>query len=125
MKTIFLNTTTWDLAKDVSGNIALADDPYAPAQDASSAIRLFAGELWYNTAIGIDYFGLVLGKTPSLALLKNAWNVSVVEPRVPGVVSAKSFITSFRDRTIEGQVQITDPAGKVTAIAIRQVIPGS
>lgn len=123
MKTLLLDSQNWDLVKDVAGNIAVADDPYAPAQDASSAIRLFKGELWYNTSLGIDYFNLVFGKTPSLALLKSYFNTSAM--RVPGVIAAKSFISSFKNRTIEGQVQITDLNGAVTAVAIRQVIPGS
>ena len=123
MKTILLDAAKWDLVRDASNNIAVADDPYAPAQDAASAIRLFDGELWYDTSLGIDYFTLVLGKTPSLALLKNAFVAAAL--RVPGVQSAKAYITAFRNRTIEGQIQITDPAGKVTAISVRQVIPGS
>ncbi len=123
MKTILLDAATWDLVRDASNNIAVADDPYAPAQDAASAIRLFDGELWYDTSLGIDYFTLVLGKTPSLALLKNAFVAAAL--RVPGVQSAKAYITAFRNRTIEGQIQLTDPTGKVTAISVRQVIPGS
>ena len=45
MKTLLLTTDAWDLTVDVSGNIAVADEPLALAQDAASAIRLFAGEL--------------------------------------------------------------------------------
>jgi hypothetical protein len=121
MKTLLLDAVTWDLVADADNNIAVADDPYAPAQDASSAIKLFLGELYYNTSLGINYFNFVLGKTPSLALLKNAFNNAAM--RVPGVTAAKSFITAFTNRTLLGQVQITDKTGKVTAIAIRQVIP--
>jgi hypothetical protein len=121
MKTLLLDAVSWDLVADSDNNIAVASDPYAPAQDAASAVRLFLGELWYNTALGIDYFGFVLGKTPSLALLKNAFNNAAL--RVPGVTAAKSFVSSFVNRTISGQLQITDPNGKVTAVAIRQVIP--
>lgn len=123
MKTILLDAATWDLVQDVAGNIAVADDPYAPAQDVASAERLFLGELWYDTTLGIDYFTLVFGKTPSLPLLKSAFVNAAL--RVPGVVSAKAFISAFRNRVIEGQVQITDPSGTVTAVSVRQVIPGS
>jgi hypothetical protein len=121
MKTILLDATKWDLVLDVSGNIAVADDPYAKAQDVASAERLFKGELWYNTTLGIDYFGLILGKSPSLALLKNYWNTAA--KRVPGVVTAKSFISSFQNREIRGQVQITDDEGNTTVVAVRQVVP--
>lgn len=123
MKTLLLDAVNWDLVIDSSGNIAVASDPYAPAQDAASAARLFAGELWYNTTLGINYFGLVLGKTPSLPLLKTAWSNAAM--RVPGVTAAKSFISSFKDRTVTGQLQITDSAGKTTNLNISQSIPGA
>jgi hypothetical protein len=35
--------STWDLVLGASGNIAEASAPYALAQDAASAIQLFAG----------------------------------------------------------------------------------
>lgn len=123
MKTLLLDATKWDLVLDVTGNIALADVPYARAQDVASAERLFKGELWYDTKLGIDYFGLVLGKTPPLALLKSYW--STTAKRVPGVITAKSFISSFKNREIQGQVQVTDEDGQTATIAVRQVVPAS
>ncbi len=33
----------------------------------------------------------------------------------PGVVSAKCVITSWQERTVRGQVQVTDISGNVTA----------
>ena len=56
MKTLLLDQTTWDLTLDANNNIALAAEPYAFAQDAASAIRLFQGELWYDTTRGVPYF---------------------------------------------------------------------
>lgn len=53
MKTLLLDRATWDLAVDAQGNIAVADVPYATAQDVSSAVREFRGECWYNTALGL------------------------------------------------------------------------
>ena len=46
MNTLYLDPQSWDLALDVAGNIALAKDPYAKAQDVASAARLFVGELY-------------------------------------------------------------------------------
>ena len=41
MKTLLLRPDTWDLTLDSAGNIAVAENPYALAQDAASAIKLF------------------------------------------------------------------------------------
>lgn len=113
MKTLLLRPDTWDLVLDASGNIAVASDPYALAQDAASAIKLFAGELWYNTAPGIDYFEEILSHNPPLALVK----AKIIEAAltVPGVVSAKCFISRYTNRVIQGQVQVTDANGQVSA----------
>jgi hypothetical protein len=115
MKTVLLDTVKWDLVLDVNGNIAVATEPYSLAQDAASAIKTFLGECWYNTTLGIDYFGLFLGKSPSIALLKAKMIGQALT--VPGIVSAQVFITSFVGRRVTGQVQVTDEKGDVTAAA--------
>lgn len=111
MDTLLLDRSTWDLCLDASGNIALASGPYALAQDAASAIRLFVGELWYDTGQGIDYFGTILGKAPPVALMKASFVAAALT--VPGVVSARCFLDSVNGRTATGQVQITDADGNV------------
>lgn len=116
MKTMLLDTVAWDLVLDVNGNIAIAADPYSLAQDAASAIRTFLGECWFDTTLGIPYFDLIFGKTPSIALLRQKMVAQALT--VPGVVSAKVFITSIVDRAVTGQVQVTDANGNVTAAAI-------
>ena len=63
MNTLYLDPQSWDLVLDTAGNIALAKDPYAKAQDVASACRLFAGELYYDTEKGIPYFEETLGKS--------------------------------------------------------------
>lgn len=115
MKTLLLDQTLWDLVLDVSGNIAVAENPYAMAQDAASACRCFLEEQWYNTDLGINYFSL-LGKSPNFPLLRTKMAVQV-KLTVPGVVSAKVFFTAFVDRRVAGQVQVTDKDGNVTAAA--------
>jgi len=116
MKTLLLDTTTWDLSIDAAGNIATVDGGYALAQDAASAIRTFKGECWYNTTLGVPYWEQVLGKTPPLALLKQRFIEAAMT--VPGVVSAKCFLTYDRvNRTVGGQVQVTDSSGQTTAAA--------
>ena len=67
MDTLLLDTAQWDLVVDGTGNIAMASVPYALAQDVASAIKTFAGEVYYDTTIGVPYFATILGQTPSVA----------------------------------------------------------
>ena len=113
MKTIYLDPQAWDLALDASGNIALASEPYALAQDAASEIRTFSGECYYNTAKGIPYWQQILGHFPSVDVMKS--NFASAALLVPGVVSALAYITDANDRKVTGQVQITDSTGTVSA----------
>ena len=113
MKTLLLPPTTWDLTIDASGNIAVADDPYSLAQDAASAVKLFLGELWFDTTQGVPYFTQLFGSPPNVSLIKAKFATAALT--VPGVMSATVFITSITDRTVSGQVQVTDSSGTTTA----------
>lgn len=109
MDTLLVAQDTWDLITDISGNIALAAAPYAIAQDVASAVRVFQGELWYDTATGIPYFDTVLGQAPSLQYLR-----AQIEARaltVPGVVQAKCQFARLDNRVLRGQVLIIDTTG--------------
>ena len=107
--TLYLDPTTWDLDIDASGNIATATGRYQLAQDAASAIRTFLGEVWFDTTLGVPYLTEILGRSPTLALVKARLEAAALT--VPGVTSATVLITSMVDRTITGQVQITDTGG--------------
>ncbi len=111
MDTLLLDRTTWDLAVDTAGNIARAEVPYARAQDAASAIKLFEGELYYNAAAGIPYFAEILGHSPPISLMKAYFVRAALT--VPGVVKAECFITEWTDRVVRGQVQVSDSQGTV------------
>jgi hypothetical protein len=113
--TLLLDTVAWDLVLGADGNIAVATEPYAIAQDAASGIRTCQGECWYDTTIGIPYFASVLGEAPSLSLMKSFFVQAAL--RVPDAVSAVAFISGFTDRVITGQVQITDSQGNVSTSA--------
>lgn len=113
MKTLYLVPGSWDLALDASGNIAVAAEPYALAQDAASAIKTFAGEVYYDTTQGIPYFGEILGQMPPLELVKSRLVAAALT--VPGVVAAQAFVSSINSRVITGQVQVADVAGNLTA----------
>lgn len=114
MNTLLLDRTEWDLVIDSAGNIALAKPPYALAQDVASTIRLFLGELWYDTTKGIPYFEKILGQLPPMSLLIRYLENAALT--VPGVVIAKCVITSFNNRGVNGQVQFIDESGNKNAI---------
>lgn len=107
--TLLLDQTAWDLVLDLGGNIAVASDPYSMAQDAASAMRLFQGELWYDTTQGVPYFANILGKLPPISYIKAKLTVAALT--VPGVTAVRVYISSFVNRKVSGQVQIFDSGG--------------
>lgn len=114
MQTLLLDPVMWDLTVDSNGNIAVATEPLAEAQDAASAVRLFQGELYYDTTQGIPYWQSILGYLPPLSLLR-ALYVTAAET-VPGVTSARCFFTQFQDRELRGQIQVTTDSGQTAAV---------
>ncbi len=116
MDTLLLDQTTWDLLLDSAGNIAKASAPYALAQDVASAIRLFLGELWYDTTKGVPYFQEILGKIPATPLF-NAY-VEQAALTVPGVVTARCTVTAFSGRAVQGVVEFTDTSGSTNTVSL-------
>ncbi len=107
--TLLLDRDQWDLVLDANGNIALVKPEYALAQDVASAIKLFQGELYYNTSKGIPYWENVLGHYPSIALMQSYFEGAALT--VPGVVNVKCTISSFNDRIVGGTVEFIDEVG--------------
>lgn len=112
--TLLLDSAAWDLVLDSNGNIARADIPYSVAQDVASAIKLFLGELWYDTTQGVPYWQNILGKPPSLSQLAQYLNRAALT--VSGVVRANTVITGFADRKVSGQVQFETVDGTSTVV---------
>lgn len=114
--TLLLDTLAWDLVLDANGNIAVASAPYALAQDAASAIRLFQGELWYDTSQGIPYFTQILGQLPPINYIKQTFINAALT--VPGVASAEVFLSGINTvaRQITGQVQISTDDGQTAVV---------
>ena len=118
MNTLFLNPTvnqigSWDLTLDSSANIAMASSPYSLAQDAASAIRTFLGEVYYDTTQGVPYWNGIIGVLPPIAYMKSQFIKAALT--VPGVVAAQVFITGIVGRQVQGQVQVTDTNGVLSA----------
>jgi hypothetical protein len=113
MNTLLLDVSAWDLTTDISGNMAMASDPYSLAQDAASAIKLFQGELWFDVTQGVPYWALILGLSPPVALMKSKFKAAALT--VPGVASAVCYLSSIVDRVVGGQVQVTSATGQTSA----------
>jgi hypothetical protein len=116
--TLLLDVGLWDLTLDANGNIAVAGPPYSLAQDVASACRTVLGEVYYDTTIGVDYFGQLFGKTPPLSVLQEQFVQAALT--VPGVTGATCVIASVdvANRTIKGQVQFVDVDGNSTSVSI-------
>lgn len=113
MQTILLDLTDWDLVLDTNGNIAVASNPYSLAQDAASAIRTFLGECWFDTTMGVPYFGSILGHMPPVAYMKAKFVAAAL--MVPEIVAARCFLSAITpQRRVSGQVQVTDVAGRIS-----------
>lgn len=104
MDTLLLDQLTWDLVLDAEGNIAKATNPYALAQDAASVIRTYLGEVYFDTTVGMPWLEQVLGRSPSLPLLKQ--QLIEAAETVPDVHRAKVFLTTMTARRVGGQVQV-------------------
>lgn len=112
-KSLLLDQAAWDLTVDESGNIAVGAEDYSLAQDAACFIKLFRGEIIYDTTQGIPYWQQVLGKFPPLSLCKSLLEAAAED--VPGVVDAKCFLSGIEGRVLSGQVQVTNVDGKILA----------
>jgi hypothetical protein len=123
MNTLLLAINTWDLTVDASGNIGLASDPYAVAQNIATAARTFQGEVWYNKLLGIPYFQSILGKQPNAQFIR-AQYVAVAEA-VEGVASAQFFFTLFKKRTLSGQIQATLEDGTIVTVSTNDLFARS
>lgn len=116
MISLLLDRSTNDLCLDASGNLAIASDPYAIAQDVACACSVFKGELWYDTTQGINYKSSILGYNPPLAYIKSQFVAAALT--VPGVMTAVCFISSTANREIIGQVQFTTTTGQTGVVAL-------
>lgn len=114
--TLLLDTTAWDLVLDARGNVALAAPPYARSQDVASAIRLFRGEMWFDTRPGIPYFETILGHAPPASFFEAEMVRAALT--VPGVASAQCIIEGVDGRTIAGQVTFTTTDGTTQTVAL-------
>jgi hypothetical protein len=114
MKTLLLDVETWDLCVDASGNVAIAAEPYALAQDVASEQRTYVGDCYYDQTRGVFYFPDVMGQRPNLSPLRAQYEAAAL--LVPGVAQAVTYFTGLTGRRLTGQTQITDGQGETQRV---------
>ena len=115
MNTLLLDRSTWDLLLDHNGNIAVASETYAIAQDISSAVRVFQGECYYDTEQGIPYLAGVLGKNQSVSVFQS--QVEQVALTVPGVADARCLVRNMSsNRQLTGSILFTTTSGETSNV---------
>jgi hypothetical protein len=120
-QTLLLDVGAWDLTVDIDGNIAVASLPYSAVQDACSAVRLYLGELWYDTTQGVPY-AQILGLQANLSFLKLQFSRAALT--VPAVLEATAYITGLSNRALTGQIDLVIEGGATASISINAT-PGS
>ena len=87
----------------------MATNPYAIAQDVASAIRLFLGELYYNTNKGLPYFEQILSQSNPESVMKTQAELAALT--VPEVVQARCTALYINNRVMTGTIEVIDTAG--------------
>lgn len=116
-KTLQLDTDTWDLVLDGQGNIAIANDGYAVAQDVASACLVFNGECYYDNTLGIPWKEEVLGTKPTAGYI--AKKMEAEAKKLPIVIQA--LATVFFDkstRKTRGSILVADTNGNQSQVTI-------
>lgn len=114
--TLSLDVGAWDLTLDAAGNIALAQPPYAVAQDVASACQTWLGELWYDTTLGVNFESL-LWNTPGASAVQQAFNQQALT--VSSVATATTTLSAFSGSTgaLTGQIAFTTSQGSNLTVA--------
>lgn len=114
--TLPLNLDIWDLELDAAGNLNLTTPDASIAQDVASAIRTFLGECWYDTTLGLPYFGTILGQYPPPSLI-----ISKIEQAaltIATVLTVKVVgLGLTAQRVLTGTVVVTSSSSTVPVVA--------
>lgn len=117
MKSLLLDTDTWDLVVDASGNLAICSEPYSKLQDVATAIRLWLGEVLYDINLGIGYDSKIFSSPQGIGILKQ--EVERVARAVDGVTSAQCIAgVSGKTRALSGFVRLSLADGTTADVRI-------
>lgn len=107
-----LDTSTWDLMLDGSGNLAITDGSYSVAQDVASSCLVFAGECYYDNTLGIPWKTDALGKRPTPGFIQQKMQAEARKLPVVDQALASVFFDKAT-RTMRGTIRVTDIDGNV------------
>ena len=103
-----LDTNTWDIFLDSTGNIARLDNSTQErlgdliCQRVRHRLQTFQGECYLDRSVGVPYFSEVLKKNPDLRRVKNLLVATI--NGVEGVKKIIDFSVDFSARTREYKV---------------------
>ena len=103
-----LDTNTWDIFLDSTGNIARLDDSTPErlvdliCQRVRHRLQTFQWECYLDRSVGVPYFSEVLKKNPDLRRVKNLMVATI--NGVEGVKKIIDFSVDFSARTREYRV---------------------
>ena len=102
-------------------DIAFNTQGLAVAQDVASAIKLFQGELYYDTTLGVPYFGQVFTQQYNAAIINSLMQQAALT--VPNVVEAVASVSNLDvngkpSRNITGTVKILDVNGEASGATL-------
>lgn len=105
-----LDTSTWDLMLDGSGNLAITDGSLSVAQDVASSCLVFSGECYYDTTLGIPWKAEVLGKRPTPGFIQHKMQAEARKLPIVDQAMASIFFDKTT-RTMRGAIRVTDIYG--------------
>ena len=117
-----LDTATWDIGLDGSGNIAVLVDPSALlaqrihallAQRIQCRLQTFKGECFLDRSVGVPYYEEILKKNPDLGRVRSL--LASVIKGVDGVASILSLELTFsvRHRRLTVDFRVQGTAGEI------------
>lgn len=117
-KTLLLDKH-WDICLDKSGRIAVADGPYATAQNVANECRLFTNDACFETGRGIPYYLIALGHklSPSVLRARLRDAAELVED-VQAVTGVELESLDTETRRVTGEIQFTSKEGEDASVEL-------
>lgn len=109
-----LDTATWDIGLDGSGNIAVLVYPSALlAQRIQCRLQTFKGECFLDRSVGVPYYEEILKKNPDLGRVRSL--LASVIKGVDGVATILSLELRFsvRHRRLTVDFRVQGTAGEI------------
>lgn len=114
-----LETSTWDLHLDNTGNIATLSDAVALlSQRIQCRLQTFRGECFLDRSIGVPYYSEVMKKNPDLGRIRSL--LASVIAGVDGVMKVLSLDLRFTasTRTLSVRFRVQGASGEIAEGAL-------